>query len=86
MVAAMQVSIRPFGNSRGIVIPKALLTQLGLSEVAEMSVENEALVIRKPATSPRQGWAQAAEQIAAAGQDTLVMGEFANEGDEDLTW
>ena len=86
MVAAMQVSIRPFGNSRGIVIPKALLTQLGLGEVAEMSVENDSLVIRKPVSSARQGWAQAAEQIAAAGQDTLVMGEFANEGDEDLAW
>lgn len=86
MVAAMQVSIRPFGNSRGIVIPKALLAQLGLNEVAEMSIENEALVIRKPTSAPRQGWAQAAEQIAAAGQDTLVMGEFANEGDEALTW
>jgi antitoxin MazE len=82
----MQVSIRPFGNSRGIVIPKALLNQLGLNEVAEMSIENDALVIRKPASSLRQGWAQAAQQIAESGQDTLVMGEFANDGDEALTW
>ena len=82
----MQVSIRPFGNSRGIVIPKALLNQLGLSHVADMSIENDALVIRKPASSTREGWAQAAEQIAAAGEDVLVMGEFANEGDEALSW
>ena len=82
----MQVSIRPFGNSRGIVIPKALLNQLGLSDVADMSIENDALVIRKPASSTREGWAQAAEQIAAAGEDALVMGEFANEGDEALSW
>ena len=82
----MQVSIRPVGNSRGIVIPKALLNQLGLSDVADMSIENDALVIRKPASSTREGWAQAAEQIAAAGEDVLVMGEFANEGDEALSW
>jgi antitoxin MazE len=82
----MQVSIRPFGNSRGILIPKALLNQLGLNDVADMSIENDALVIRKPASSTREGWAQAAEQLASAGEDALVMGEFTNEGDEALSW
>jgi hypothetical protein len=31
--------------------------------------------------SPRKGWAEAAQKIAAAGEDSLVMGEFPNAED-----
>ena len=82
----MHVSIRPIGNSRGIVIPKPMLAQLGLEEGADLTVENGALVIRKPALPARAGWADAAKAVAMTDDDGLVMGEFANEGDEDLTW
>ena len=82
----MHVSIRPIGNSRGIVIPKPMLVQLGLEDGADLTVENGALVIRKPSMPARAGWADAAKAVALAKDDGLVMGEFANEGDEDLTW
>jgi len=82
----MHVSIRPFGNSRGIVIPKPMLAQLGLVDEADLTVENGALVIRKPALSARSGWADAAKAVALANDDGLLLGEFANEGDEDLAW
>ena len=82
----MHVSIRPIGNSRGIVIPKPMLAQLGLEDGADLTVENGALVIRKPALPARAGWADAAKAVALADDDGLVMGEFANEGDEDRTW
>lgn len=82
----MHVSIRPIGNSRGIVIPKPMLAQLGLEDRADLTVENGALVIRKPALPARAGWADAAKAVAMTDDDGLVMGEFANEGDEDLTW
>ena len=82
----MYVSIRSIGNSRGIVIPKPMLAQLGLEDGADLTVENGALVIRKPALPARAGWADAAKAVAMTDDDGLVMGEFANEGDEDLTW
>ena len=82
----MHVSIRPFGNSRGIVIPKPMLAQLGLVDEADLTVENGALVIRKPALPSRSGWADAAKAVALANDDGLLLGEFANEGDEDLAW
>ena len=82
----MHVSIRPFGNSRGIVIPKPMLAQLGLVDQADLTVENGALVIRKPALPARSGWADAAKAVALANDDGLVLGEFGNEGDEDLSW
>jgi len=86
MLFPMHIAIRPFGNSRGIVIPKPLLTQLGLEDEAELSVENNALIIRKPAQATRAGWSEAAKALAQANDDVLVMGDFGNEADEDLKW
>ena len=82
----MHVSIRPFGNSRGIVIPKPLLAQLGLVDQADLTVEDGALVIRKPAGPVRAGWADAAKALALQQDDALLLGDFGNEGDEDLQW
>ena len=47
----MYVSIRSIGNSRGIVIPKPMLAQLGLIDEVDLTIEGGALVIRKPALS-----------------------------------
>jgi len=84
----MHVSIRQIGNSQGVVIPKPVLVQLGLSggARAEMTIERDALVLRKPASAVRTGWAEAARKIAEAGDDELVMGEFANAADTELAW
>jgi antitoxin MazE len=85
---AIHVSLRQIGNSQGVVIPKPVLTQLGLNDEAEveMTIEGDALVLRKPASPARTGWAEAAKKIAEAGDDALVMGEFGNEADEGLVW
>ena len=85
---AMHVTIRSIGNSQGVVIPKPLLAQVGLDgqSGADMTIEGGALVLRKPAQPVRAGWAEAAAKIAAAGDDGLGMGEFANADDEGATW
>ena len=85
---AIHVAIRKIGNSQGVVIPKPVLAQLGLDGEAgaEMTVEDGALVLRRPASPVRAGWAEAARRIAEAGDDELVMGEFGNEGDSELVW
>lgn len=84
----MEITIRNIGNSKGVVLPKPLLAQAGLDgeATAEVLVENGVIVLRKPAKPVRTGWAQAAEQLAAQGEDALLMGEFANEGDAELSW
>jgi antitoxin MazE len=85
---AIHVSIRQIGNSQGVVIPKPLLTQLGLNSDAgaEMTIERDALVLRRPASPTRKGWAEAAKKIAESGDDALVMGEFSNAADTELSW
>jgi antitoxin MazE len=82
----MKITIRAMGNSQGVIIPKPVLLQVGLEGEAEMTVEHGALVLRKLSKPVRAGWAQAAQKIAATGDDALVMPEFANESDADLAW
>jgi antitoxin MazE len=81
-----QIAIRRIGNSQGIVIPKPLLAQIGLEGHAEMTIERDALVLRRPAKATRAGWAAAAQSIADHKDDRLVMGEFGNDGDTELSW
>jgi hypothetical protein len=42
------------------------------------------MIGRKPANAPREGWAEAAQQIAELRDDKLVMGEFGNQADKYL--
>ena|ERR1700686_4144142 len=81
-----QIAIRRIGNSQGIVIPKPLLAQVGLEDHADVTIERDALVLRKPAKPTRAGWAAAAKKIAELGDDVLVMGEFGNKDDAELSW
>ena len=82
----MKIAIRKMGNSQGVIIPKPVLTQLGLDNEAEMSIERDAIVLRKPRNSVREGWAEASKAIATSGDDKLVWAEFGNAEDSELVW
>ncbi|MEO6079060.1 MAG: AbrB/MazE/SpoVT family DNA-binding domain-containing protein [Steroidobacteraceae bacterium] len=82
----MKIAIRQRGNSKGVLIPKPLLAQVGLKKEATITVEKGAIVLRKPAQNARSGWAVAAARIAAAEDDQLVLGEFPNQDDATLKW
>jgi len=83
---SVQIPLRAIGNSRGIVIPKPVLAQVGLDTAVDLTVERGAIVLRKPVASVRAGWAEAARQVAERGEDALVMGEFGNADDDELNW
>lgn len=84
----MEIAIRNIGNSKGVVLPKPFLVQVGLDgqAVASIEVENGTIVLRKPTRVVRAGWADAAAAVSATGNDTLLMGEFGNVNDAELTW
>lgn len=82
----MHVSIRKIGNSQGILIPKPMLAQVGLADVADLKVNNGVIEIRPAKRNPREGWAKDSQRIAEADDDGLVWPEFGNEGDADLAW
>lgn len=84
----MEITIRNIGNSRGVVLPKPLLAQAGLDDAdhASVSLEDGAIVLRPLRKVARSGWAAAARAVAKHEGNALLLGEFGNSEDEDLTW
>lgn len=82
----MKATIRRMGNSQGVLIPKPVFAQLGLESEVDMTVEGDALVIRKPKQKVRNGWAEASQKVADSGDDVLVMGMFRNTKDKETVW
>lgn len=82
----MQVTIRKMGNSQGILIPKPILSQVGLEDTADLQVKNGVIEIRPVKRNPRENWARDSQRIAQANDDKLVWPEFGNEGDAELVW
>ncbi len=85
----MRTALRKMGNSTGMIVPAALLTEIGISSGAalEIAVEDGRLVVTPVRGNGREGWAAEAE--AAAREETEEEREwraFGNEGDADLTW
>lgn len=74
------------GNSHGILIPKPILLETGLSDTADLVLNKGVIEIRPIKTNPRAGWAEDSKRIAAAGDDALVWPEFSNDGDAELVW
>ena len=82
----MEVAIRKMGNSQGILIPKPILAQLGLEDSADLQVRDGVIEIRPVMRNPREGWAEDAWRLAAAGDDALAWPELANADDDKLVW
>ncbi len=84
----MRAAVRKMGNSSGIIIPKPILTQLGVAagDDLDLSLEDGRIVLVPTKRHPRAGWAAAAKRIAETGDDALVWPEFADAGDADLKW
>jgi antitoxin MazE len=74
------------GNSQGILIPKPILSQVGLEGTADLQVKNGVIEIRPVKRNPRDGWAKDSQAIASANDDQLAWPEFSNEGDAGLVW
>ncbi|MBX9884511.1 MAG: hypothetical protein K2X68_06025 [Novosphingobium sp.] len=57
------------GNSTGMIVPKAILDELGLvcGAKVDLRVENGEVIARPVAQEVRQGWAEAAQAIGAEG-------------------
>lgn len=51
----MQTTLRKIGNSRGVIIPSALIEQLHLEDDIELILQEGALLL-KPLTLHRKDW------------------------------
>lgn len=77
----------PIGNSLGIRIPKAIITQTGLTQETPLSfkVVDDGLLI-SPTKKKREGW-EAAFKAAKGKKMKLLLGDDPNQFDsEDWVW
>lgn len=84
----MRSAVRKLGNSSGVIIPKSLLAEIGVSAGDAVDVTTDAgrIVLTPIPRHARTGWAKASQAIAASGDDGLVWPEFANAEDKELVW
>ena len=82
----MRTALRKMGNSTGMIVPRALLGEIGVTTGAalELRVEDGKLIATPVETPRRAGWANAAEAIGD--EDAAEWRDFGNEGDADLMW
>ena len=82
----MKTTLRRFGNSKGVILPKPLISQLNLDVEVELTIEQDAIVIRKLRSRARRGWGAAAKVLAGQREHQLNWPEFANKVDATLKW
>lgn len=85
----MRTALRKMGNSTGVILPRPLLTQVGLAAGAEMnvSVDGERLVLTPVRRAIREGWAESAALIAnEPDPEAEEWLSFGNESDEEFEW
>jgi len=84
----MRASVRKLGNSSGVIIPKSLLAEAGLTvgDTVDMTLEETRIVLAPVAARARAGWAEASKKLTQLGDDALAWPEFANFEDETLDW
>lgn len=79
----MRTMLRKVGNSRGVLIPAALLAECRIDGAVEMTVEGGRLVIA-PVSAPRAGWF---DGYRAAADDDVWAGLPVDEGcAEEWVW
>jgi antitoxin MazE len=85
----MQTALRKMGNSAGIIVPHAILGEIGVSigTVLDVRVEDGTIIATPVKTERRTHWAEAAAGIRAQDNaDEADWQGFGNEGDDALTW
>ncbi|MGC2259164.1 MAG: hypothetical protein WA474_06985 [Candidatus Sulfotelmatobacter sp.] len=81
----MQLELTRIGNSRGIRIPKPLISQCGLGDIVELHVTPQGLVIA-PHRAHRHGWKEAFRKSTPVERE-MLLDESSNEFDvQDWKW
>jgi len=86
---SMQTALRKMGNSIGMIVPKAILQELGATAGTPMDMRVEdGRVVVTPLRKVREGWAEDAARLAELGP-TAEESEWLDvtvEGDDERDW
>ena len=76
------------GNSTGMIVPHALLGEIGIAVGTPMDirVERGMLIATPITTTPREGWAEDAAKLGPGTEEEAEWRAFGNDGDEAIEW
>jgi antitoxin MazE len=88
----MKTLLRPIGNSRGIILPAALLATIAFEDEVEMTVQDNRIILEpvKKSKPLRQGWY--AQALAESAPDAILSEaqtsdwDAVSEPNEEWTW
>jgi antitoxin MazE len=85
---AMRAAIRKLGNSAGVIIPKSMLAEIGITagDAVDLALAGNRIIITPQKRRPREGWAAALSEVEELEEEDRAWLEFGNEGDDELQW
>jgi len=83
----MKSSIRKIGNSKGVILPQSFLKECFIDDEVSIEVKDNHIIISAPDDIKRKGWEEAFREMAAKGDDQLVIPDlFDDEEIPDWKW
>jgi len=78
----MRINLVKVGNSRGVIIPAAILASCGLKDAVDLQIKGKKLVI-EALKQPRAGWF---EGYQAENDEALFDSISVDESDDEWVW
>ena len=79
-------NIVQIGNSKGIRIPKAVLQQCNVGSELSMEIEDGKIVLEPVHRQPRQGWAEAFQQMHENAEDEPLVDDAVDLDLDEWEW
>lgn len=78
----MRINLVKVGNSKGVIIPAAILASCGLKDAVELQIKGKKLII-EALKQPRAGWF---DSYQPEPDEALLDAIPADEGDSEWVW
>lgn len=68
----MELPIIRIGNSKGVLLSKAILKKYHIKDIIEIILEKDHIIL-KPIAVPKKGWEKAFKEMHKNGDEQLLM-------------
>ena len=82
----MKIKIVPIGNSKGIRIPKTILSQCQIENEVDLEIEGKKIIIKSIKKKPRDGWDKAFLNMSKRNDDKLLIDDNIDLDLDDWEW
>jgi antitoxin MazE len=82
----MTVSVVPVGNSRGIRLPKNLITELNIGKTLQLERQGDSIILTPVHEKPRENWEAAFASMHETDDDTLLVPDVFADENSDWEW